>query len=188
MKFISTSIDGLIQIQPRIFEDSRGLFFESYNEKIFRENGIKEIFVQDNQSYSKKGVLRGLHFQLPPYAQGKLVSVISGRVLDVAVDIRFGSPTFGKYEMIELDGKTKNMIYIPAGFAHGFVALEESCFHYKCTNLYNKNSESGIIWNDQDLSIDWGVKNPIVSDKDLILKTFKEYIEKNSYINSSVIY
>ncbi|WP_128542998.1 dTDP-4-dehydrorhamnose 3,5-epimerase [Larkinella soli] len=168
-----TSMEGLVELRPRIFEDERGLFFESYNEAIFESLGLPTGFVQDNQSFSVKGVLRGLHFQNRPYAQGKLVRVISGKVLDVAVDLREESPTFGKYETFLLDAALHNMAYIPEGFAHGFVALEDSVFSYKCTNVYHKASESGIIWNDPDLDIDWGVSNPIISEKDQQLPVFQ---------------
>ncbi len=173
-----TSIAGLVEIFPRIFEDERGAFFESYNREAFEKAGIPAHFVQDNQSFSVKGVLRGLHFQNEPFAQGKLVRVISGRVIDVAVDIRPESPTFGQYELFELDAKRNNMAYIPEGFAHGFAAVEDSVFSYKCTNLYNKACESGIIWNDATLNIEWGVKNPIVSEKDVELPTFKALFAK----------
>lgn len=173
MQIRETSIAGLVEIFPRIFEDERGSFFESYNKEAFEKAGLPTNFVQDNQSFSVKGVLRGLHFQNAPYAQGKLVRVIKGRVIDVAVDIRPDSPTFGKYELFELDAQRNNMAYVPEGFAHGFAALEDSIFSYKCTNLYHKASESGIIWNDPTLGIDWGIKNPIVSEKDMELGTFK---------------
>jgi len=173
MQIRETSIAGLVEIFPRVFGDDRGIFFESYNEETFKKLGLPVNFVQDNQSFSKKGVVRGLHFQNAPFAQGKLVRVISGRVLDVAVDIRPDSPTFGKHEVFELSGEQNNIAYIPEGFAHGFVALEDSVFSYKCTNLYNKESESGILWNDPDLNIDWGIADPIVSEKDLILPTFR---------------
>jgi dTDP-4-dehydrorhamnose 3,5-epimerase len=173
MQIRETSIAGLVEIFPRVFEDERGMFFESYNEQVFLKLGLPTHFVQDNQSFSKKGVVRGLHFQNAPFAQGKLVRVISGRVLDVAVDIRPDSPTFGKHEIFELRSDINNIAYIPEGFAHGFVALEDSVFSYKCTNVYDKASESGILWSDPDLGIDWGVENPIVSEKDIILPTFK---------------
>jgi dTDP-4-dehydrorhamnose 3,5-epimerase len=173
MQLRETSIAGLVEIFPRIFEDDRGMFFESYNEEVFQRLGLPVNFVQDNQSFSKKGVVRGLHFQNAPFAQGKLVRVISGRVLDVAVDIRPDSPTFGQHEIFELRSDTNNIAYIPEGFAHGFVALEDTIFSYKCTNVYNKGAESGILWNDPDLNIDWGISNPIVSEKDLVLPTFK---------------
>lgn len=176
MEFRKTSIEGLIEIFPRIFGDERGYFLESYHKQAFSDNGIPFDFVQDNQSLSSAGVLRGLHFQREPHAQGKLVRVIMGKVLDVAVDLRPGSPTFGKHEKFLLDAKTQNMVYIPAGFAHGFLALEQCLFTYKCTNFYNKASEGGIIWNDPDLAIDWGIENPNISQKDLELPQFKDII------------
>ena len=174
MQVRETSIEGLIELIPRVFEDERGHFFESYNKPLFVSLGLPMEFVQDNQSFSVKGVLRGLHMQHAPFAQGKLVRVMSGQVLDVAVDLRLNSPTFGQYETFLLDAKLANMAYIPEGFAHGFVALEDSVFSYKCTNVYNKASESGIIWNDPDLNIDWGIENPIVSEKDQELKQLRE--------------
>ncbi|MFL5729279.1 MAG: dTDP-4-dehydrorhamnose 3,5-epimerase [Cytophagaceae bacterium] len=174
MEFRQFSIKGLVEITPRLFKDERGLFFESYSEKIFRENGIDAVFVQDNQSFSLPNVLRGLHFQNPPYAQGKLVRVIKGRAIDVAVDIRAGSPTFGQHQSVILDSEKCNMFYIPEGFAHGFLALEETILSYKCTNFYNKASESGIIWNDPDLGIDWNVSVPLVSEKDKELGRLKD--------------
>ncbi len=179
MEFRKTSIEGLIEIYPKIFGDARGHFFESYRQDLFAQNGIPFQFVQDNQSFSTAGVLRGLHFQNPPFAQGKLVRVITGKVIDIAVDIRPGSPTFGKYEKFVLDATLQNMVYIPEGFAHGFAALEDSVFAYKCTNNYNKASEGGIIWNDPDLNIDWGIESPNVSEKDLELTTFKNLFSKN---------
>lgn len=178
MEFRKTSIEGLIEIYPKIFGDARGHFFESYRYDIFAQNGIPFQFVQDNQSFSTAGVLRGLHFQNAPFAQGKLVRVVTGKVIDVAVDIRPNSPTFGKHQKFILDASLQNMVYIPEGFAHGFAALEDSIFSYKCTNNYNKASEGGIIWNDSDLNIDWGIKNPNVSEKDLELTTFKDLFSK----------
>jgi len=174
MEFRQSSIKGLWEITPRLFRDERGLFFESFSEKIFRNNGIEASFVQDNQSYSTKNVLRGLHFQKAPYGQGKLVRVIKGKALDIAVDIRKDSPTFGQYESIILDSEKSNMFYVPEGFAHGFLALEETILVYKCTNYYNKESESGIIWNDPDLNIKWGILHPIISQKDLELGRLKD--------------
>jgi dTDP-4-dehydrorhamnose 3,5-epimerase len=174
MEVRETFIEGLVEIYPRIFKDERGFFFESYNKPAFEKAGIKTAFVQDNQSFSFKGVLRGLHFQKAPFAQAKLVSVISGRVLDVAVDIRKNSPTYGKHFSVILEAEKRNMLLVPEGFAHGFVALEDSIFSYKCSNIYNKESEGGIIWNDKDLNIDWGIANPLVSEKDLILSAFRE--------------
>ena len=179
MEFRKTSIEGLIEIYPRVFEDARGFFFESYRQDLFTQNGIPFQFVQDNQSFSTAGVLRGLHFQNSPFAQGKLVRVITGKVIDVAVDIRPNSPTFGKYEKFILDATLQNMVYIPEGFAHGFAALENSIFSYKCTNNYNKASESGIIWNDPDLKIDWELAKPNVSEKDLELLTLEGLFNKN---------
>jgi dTDP-4-dehydrorhamnose 3,5-epimerase len=173
MQVRQTSIEGLIELIPRVFGDERGHFLETYNKPVFAELGLPMEFVQDNQSFSVKGVLRGLHFQNEPFAQGKLVRVITGQVLDVAVDLREDSPTFGQYETFLLDAKLSNMAWIPAGFAHGFVTLEDSIFSYKCTNVYNKQAESGLVWNDPDLNIDWGVANPIVSDKDQILPTLR---------------
>ena len=174
MKFTKSSIEGLVEIEPRKFEDSRGYFFESYQYELFKQNGIPEVFVQDNQSYSTKGVLRGLHMQQAPFAQGKLVRVISGKVLDVAVDLRPNSATYGQYEKVILDAERSNMFYVPQGFAHGFYTIENAIFSYKCTNNYNKDSERGILWNDPDLNIDWDVKNPNVSEKDLILPLLKD--------------
>lgn len=174
MQVRETAIDGLIELIPRVFEDERGYFFESYNKSLFASLGLPMDFVQDNQSFSVKGVLRGLHMQNEPFAQGKLVRVISGQVLDVAVDLRANSPTFGRYETFLLDAKLANMAYIPEGFGHGFVALEDSVFSYKCTNVYNKQAESGILWNDPDLNIDWGISDPIVSEKDQELKLLRD--------------
>jgi dTDP-4-dehydrorhamnose 3,5-epimerase len=177
MKFTNVPIEGLKIIQPNLFEDERGYFFESYNHEEFSEAGISSNFVQDNQSKSNKGVLRGLHFQEPPFAQGKLVRVINGAVLDVAVDIRKNSPTYGKSFSIELNESNKTMFFIPAGFAHGFLTLEDNTiFSYKCTQLYNKNSEKTILWNDVDLNINWVFSNPILSDKDKIGISFSQYI------------
>jgi dTDP-4-dehydrorhamnose 3,5-epimerase len=176
MQVIKKSLEGLVEIIPTVYKDERGSFFETFNKQAFETNGLPTHFVQDNQSFSKKGVVRGLHFQRAPHAQGKLVRVIMGRVLDVAVDIRPESPTFGQYETVELDAQRANMFYLPEGFAHGFVALEDSIFIYKCTNLYHKASEGGIIWNDPEINIDWRVSNPIVSEKDLQLPTFKEFL------------
>lgn len=173
MQVRQTAINGLFELIPRVFEDERGHFFESYNKPVFASLGLPTEFVQDNQSFSTKGVLRGLHFQNEPFAQGKLVRVVTGQVLDIAVDCRPESPTFGQYETFLLDAKLANMAWIPEGFAHGFVALEDSIFNYKCTNVYNKQAEGGIRWDDPDLNINWGVANPNVSEKDLILPSFR---------------
>ncbi len=167
MNFKKLEIEGLVVIEPKVFEDSRGYFFESYNKKIFAQNGIKEDFVQDNQSLSQKGVVRGLHFQAPPFAQGKLVRVLQGKVMDVAVDLRKNSPTFGQYQTVILSAENKKMFYIPEGFAHGFVTLEDNTvFSYKCTNYYHPQSEGGVLWNDPAIGIDWQVENPVLSEKD----------------------
>lgn len=167
MKIIDTHIDSLKVIEPSIFEDERGYFFESWSSVFFRKEGLDVTFIQDNQSFSHKGVLRGLHFQNPPFAQGKLVRVIRGAVLDVAVDIRKKSKTYGKYFSIELNGENNKSFWIPPGFAHGFLTLEDhTIFSYKCTQVYNKASEGGLLWNDLDLNIDWGISDPIVSEKD----------------------
>ena len=174
MEFKHSHISGLVEIIPAIFTDERGFFFESYSKKKFEENGVPFNFIQDNQSYSIKNVIRGLHFQKGPYAQGKLVRVIKGKAVDVVVDIRKGSPTFGQWQSFLLDGEKNNMVYVPEGFAHGFAALEDTILQYKCTNLYNKSSEGGIRWDDPDLTIDWEVKNPIISEKDEQLGSFKE--------------
>ena len=174
MQFKPHQISGLIECIPTKFEDERGIFYESYNQKRFAENGISEDFVQDNYSWSKKGVIRGLHFQYAPNAQGKLVRCMTGKVIDVVVDIRKDSPTYGQHEKFILDSAVGNMLYVPAGFAHGFVALEETIFVYKCTEYWHKASESGIIYNDTDLNINWEEKNPIVSSKDLVLPKFVE--------------
>ena len=176
MHFKEVFPDGLVLIDPLVFTDNRGYFFESYNEELFKKAGIPDKFMQDNESVSSKGVLRGLHFQNPPYEQGKLVRVVSGAVLDVAVDIRKSSPAYGKHFVIELSAANKKMLWIPPGFAHGFVALDDNTlFLYKCTNLYNKASESGIIWNDKTLNINWGFENPKVSEKDLLLENFNNF-------------
>ncbi len=170
MEINKTEIEGLLIFTPRKFEDDRGYFFESFNQSIFDEaTNNKFSFVQDNQSFSKKGVLRGLHFQNPPFAQGKLVRVIKGAVLDVAVDIRKDSKTYGKYVSIELSEENNKQFWIPPGFAHGFITLEDdTIFSYKCTNYYAPQSEGTILWSDIDLNIDWKLKPIFVSDKDEI--------------------
>jgi dTDP-4-dehydrorhamnose 3,5-epimerase len=176
MEVIKTKIEGLLIINPKVFADARGYFFESYNETVFKQNGIEANFVQDNQSLSNTGVLRGLHFQAPPFDQGKLVRVINGAVLDVAVDIRKNSPTYGEYVAMELTEENKTMFYIPPGFAHGFLTLRDNTiFSYKCTNVYNKASEGCILWNDKDININWKISNPILSEKDLVGTPLKEF-------------
>ncbi len=177
MEIVKTKIPDLYIVKPTVFEDKRGYFFESYNKNSFLNNGIDQNFVQDNESKSAKGVLRGLHFQRTPYAQGKLVRVMHGAVLDVAVDLRKASPTFGQWVSVELNHDNKWMYWIPPGFAHGFVTLEDNTvFFYKCTNVYNKSSEGSILWNDPDLNIDWKVANPILSKKDSQSPLFKDFI------------
>lgn len=175
MKFTPLELPGLLLIEPRQFSDERGYFFESYQQELFARNGIHFAFVQDNQSLSKRNVLRGLHFQAPPYEQGKLVRVIKGSALDVIVDIRNGSPTFGKHITVLLNEENHFMLWIPPGFAHGFLSLtNDTIFYYKCTNYYNRESEGGILWNDNTLAINWQANNPIVSEKDLQLTAFKD--------------
>ena len=177
MEIVKTPIEGLLIINPNVFEDERGYFFESYNREALLKHGLDLTFVQDNESKSKKGVLRGMHFQRPPFAQGKLVRVVRGAVLDVAVDIRKGSPTYGKWHSVVLSGVNKLMYWIPAGFAHGFLTLEDdTVFFYKCTNVYNKEAEGCIRWNDPDLNIDWGDVTPVVSERDSNAPLFKDYL------------
>ncbi len=177
MEFKKTSFDGAYLIEPKVFQDERGFFLESYNEKVFAENGIKTKFVQDNHSLSvKKGVLRGLHFQIPPKTQAKLVRVTRGKVRDVIVDIRKNSLTFGKWEGFELSAENFLMLYVPHGFAHGFCTLEENTeFVYKCDDFYSPEHEGGLIWNDPTLAIDWPIKDPILSDRDQKWPEFKNF-------------
>lgn len=183
MTIVEEPLPGLLVLQPTVFEDHRGYFFESYNEQTFHKIGINCDFMQDNQSLSvNKGVLRGLHFQNPPFAQAKLVRAVLGSVYDVVLDIRKGSPTYGQHFGLELSESNKLFLFIPEGFAHGFVTLEEnSLFNYKCSNVYNKASEGGILWNDPDLNIDWNVSSPILSDKDQTNPSFKDFISDFVY-------
>ncbi len=177
MEVVKTKLNGLLVIKPKIFEDARGHVFESYNMNLFNQHGLNMNFVQDNQSLSQRGVLRGLHFQNNPFAQGKLVRVITGSVYDVAVDIRKNSPTYGQWFGLELSGKNNWMMYIPEGFAHGFATLSDNTiFSYKCTNFYHKASEDCILWNDSDLEINWNLDNPVLSEKDLQGKKFKDFV------------
>ena len=179
MEIQRTPIDGLLVIHPRIFDDGRGYFYESWNKQSFAKEGIHAEFVQDNQSLSQPGVLRGLHFQNPPYAQAKLVRVIAGAVLDIAVDIRKDSPTYGKHYSIGLSAENKIMFYIPEGFAHGFLTLKpDTIFAYKCAGYYNKASEGTLLWNDPDLNIDWGITTPLLSEKDIAGKAFKGFVSQ----------
>jgi dTDP-4-dehydrorhamnose 3,5-epimerase len=164
---IESSIPGIWELQPKVFPDARGFFMETYHRSKFAELGIMDCFVQDNHSSSVKGTLRGLHYQLH-HAQAKLCRVVEGEALDVAVDIRVGSPWFGKWTSVLLSAKKQNQVYIPAGFAHGFLALSGAVqFLYKCSDFYDAADEHGILWNDSELAIDWGVSNPLVSEKDL---------------------
>lgn len=177
MNVIETPLKGLFIIEPRVFEDDRGYFYESYNKDTFAKIGIKEEFVQDNHSYSQKNTVRGLHFQKEPFAQSKLVRVVQGEVFDVAVDIRPDSPTFGQWFGVTLSAENKKMFYVPTGFAHGFCVTSETAhFTYKCGNRYDKASESGIIWNDPDVNIQWPIDpaSAILSEKDLQLTTLQE--------------
>lgn len=182
MEIVKTPIEGLLVIKPDVFSDNRGYFFETYNEEKFRQLGLRTDFVQDNESCSSKGVVRGLHFQAPPFAQAKLIRVVRGSVLDFALDIRRGSPTYGRYFSVKLDDIEKNMFFIPEGFAHGFLTLEDdTVFSYKCTALYNKQSERGLLWNDKKLNIDWTIAEPILSDKDKLWGKFDEFISPFDY-------
>ena len=182
MKLTETYIPGLLVIEPDVFRDSRGCFFESFSERKFEEiTGLKVDFVQDNESHSAYGTVRGLHLQTGEHAQAKLVRVVSGRVLDVAVDLREGSPTFGRHFSIELSGENHLQMFIPKGFAHGFSVLSETAvFQYKCDAYYAPQSEDALIWNDPDLAIDWKIpaEDALVSDKDRRNKTFKQYLDK----------
>ncbi len=177
MEVEKTLIDGLLILHPHVFRDNRGCFFESYNEKVFHQLGLSVHFVQENQSISAKNVVRGLHLQAPPFAQGKLVRVVKGAAVDFAVDIRKNSPTYGKYVSVLLTEENHTQFWIPEGFAHGFVAKEDdTTFVYKTTNFYDKSSEMAIRWNDKTLHIDWQVEHPIVSEKDAQNIDFVDFI------------
>ena len=181
MKLIKTEFEGLFLIKPNVFGDARGYFYEGFNKKTLQSQGLDIEIVQTNISESQKGVVRGLHFQNPPFEQGKLIRVLKGSVLDVVVDIRTGSPTFGKYYSVELSEENKRALWVPAGFAHGFKTLEDqTLFYYNCSQVYNKESEGSIRWNDPQLKIDWGINNPIISEKDEIAPLFKEFESKFS--------
>jgi len=182
MPFLKTDIPDLLLFEPKVFEDSRGYFFEAYNEQVFQQEGLDINFVQDNQSKSSYGVIRGLHYQLPPYEQTKLVRVLEGSILDVAVDIRKGSPTFGQSYVVELSAEKKNQLLIPAGFAHGFSVISPvAIVLYKCDQFYNKESEGGIRFDDPSLNINWQIEKgkEVVSEKDLALPLFADC--KNSF-------
>ena len=179
MNIIKTPIDGLLIIEPRVFHDARGYFVETYNEQRYREAGVDATFVQDNQSCSTYGVVRGLHFQKPPYTQAKLVSCTKGLVLDVAVDLRKESPTYGKWYAVELSEENHRQFYIPRGFAHGFSVLsEQAVFTYKCDNLYHPEAEGGLLLSDPDVAIDWQVPEDkrVISEKDTKHPLFKDLI------------
>jgi len=177
MPFKETGFSGLLVFEPRVFRDERGYFFESFNQKVFEEAGITKTFVQDNQSYSRRGTLRGLHYQLNPFAQSKLVRALQGEVLDVVVDLRKKSPTFGKSFSILLNDENQLQLYVPRGFAHGYSVISETAlFFYKCDNYYNKEAERGIMYNDPELNIDWKIEMnaAVVSEKDKQNKSFRE--------------
>jgi len=174
MNVIDTAIEGVLIFEPKVFGDDRGFFMETWNRQRYIQAGLDAAFVQDNVSSSSKGVLRGLHYQYP-HGQGKLVQVLKGRVLDVAVDIRLGSPTFGKSVSCLLSGENHRQFYVPVGFAHGFCVLSDTAlFSYKCTDFYNPQTEGGVLWNDPDLGIDWPIAEPILSSKDLINLRLKD--------------
>ncbi|MBW2663307.1 MAG: dTDP-4-dehydrorhamnose 3,5-epimerase [Deltaproteobacteria bacterium] len=176
MNIITTSLEGVVIIEPAVYKDNRGFFMETYNRKRYEKYGINCIFVQDNLSYSLKNTLRGLHFQVK-HPQTKLVQVISGEIFDVAVDIRQGSTTFGKWTGAYLSDKNKRQLFIPKGFAHGFCVLSETAyFSYKCSDYYFPQDEGGVIWSDHDIGIDWPVKNPIISEKDKQLPCLSELL------------
>ena len=177
MKIFQTGFKGLVVIQNVKFEDSRRYFFELYNQQGYKNNDINDVFVQDNISKSANGSLRGLHFQNPPYDQGKLISVINGKVLDVVVDIRKEEETYGSYFSVVLSEQNGKQVFIPSGFAHGFLTLEDdTIFHYKCTNFYNQEYEFGIAWNDPHLAINWGIAEPVISKKDGELSSWNDFI------------
>lgn len=179
----NTSIKGVLLFEPRVFFDNRGCFYESFNSSEFHKFVPDVNFVQDNESLSHKNVLRGIHYQQHPYAQGKLVRVVKGSVVDIVVDIRKNSPSFGKYEKFILTEKNKFQLWIPEGMAHGFLSLEDNTvFSYKCTQFYNKESERSIVWNDKDLNIDWGIKNPIIAEKDSIAPSLKFLLDNNQIL------
>lgn len=185
MEIIPTSIAGLLLLKPKVFYDTRGYFLETYN-ALSMPQGVATSFLQDNLSFSSKNILRGLHFQNPPFAQAKLVRVLQGAVLDVAVDLRKGSTTYGKHVAVELNADNKYAFYIPEGFAHGFLTLEDNTlFQYKCSTVYHPSADSGLLWNDPALGIDWGIDTPILSDKDILHTTF-DCFESPFYLPSSI--
>ena len=175
MTIENTNIEDLVLITPKVFKDNRGYFLESFNANKLSKV-IKTNFVQDNESLSQKNVLRGLHFQVPPFAQAKLIRVIQGSILDVAVDLRKNSPTYGEHFKVVLSGDNKKQLFVPEGFAHGFLCLEDNTIlNYKCSNYYAPDCENAIIWNDEDLKIDWGMKQPILAEKDQLAENFSTF-------------
>jgi len=177
MEIITTDFEGLFVLKPKVFQDKRGYFYESYNQDLFKQNNITTNFIQDNQSLSNKGIIRGLHFQNPPHAQMKLVRVIKGAVLDVVVDIRKNSKTYGQHFSIELNEENFLMLYIPVGFAHGFATLkDDTIFSYKCSETYHPESEGGLTWNDPEFKIDWQMEQPILSPKDEKYDSFNLFV------------
>ena len=179
MEVIKTQFDGLLVFQPKIFRDERGYFFEYFRKDVFKDFNVNLEFVQSNESQSNKNVLRGMHFQNPPHEQGKLIRVVKGSVLDVSVDIRLNSATYGKWFSRELNETNKTILWIPAGFAHGFLTLaDNTIFQYECTNYYHKDSEGSIRWNDPTINIDWKISDPIISDKDKFAPLFKDFVSR----------
>jgi dTDP-4-dehydrorhamnose 3,5-epimerase len=176
MEIKQHALAGVVEFTPRVFGDARGVFFESFSARLMEQAGVRHEWVQDNQSCSARGVLRGLHFQRPPHAQAKLVRVAQGRALDVIVDLRRDSATYGQQLLVELDARRCNLLYVPIGFAHGFVALEDdTLFLYKCSDYYQPSAEGGLLWNDPTLNINWGIEHPNVSEKDQLLPRFSNF-------------
>jgi dTDP-4-dehydrorhamnose 3,5-epimerase len=179
MEVTKTNFDGLLIMQPKVFQDDRGYFFEYFRKDVLNNFGVDLEFVQSNESQSQKNVLRGLHFQNPPFEQGKLIRVVKGAVMDVAVDIRKSSPNYGKWFAYEINEINKTILWIPPGFAHGFLTLaDNTIFQYECTNYYHKDSEGSIRWNDPTINIDWKISDPIISDKDKFAPLFKDFVSR----------
>lgn len=177
MKIHETGFDDLYVFEPKVFGDQRGYFLESYRASVFEDLNLNPTFVQDNESNSHSGIIRGLHFQQPPHAQDKLLRVVSGSIFDVVVDLRKSSATFGKSFGVELSGENKKSIFVPKGFAHGFACLQDnSIVQYKCTDYYHPELEDGLMWNDPELQVSWPIENPTLSDKDLVYKPFREFV------------
>ncbi len=179
MEVRKTPLEGVYELYPKVFKDDRGYFLETYRKDFFEKHALITDWKQDNQSFSEKGIVRGLHFQKGAYAQAKLARVIVGKVLDVVVDLRKGSPTRGKHHAVVLEASLQNMLYIPEGFAHGFAVYEDAVFSYKCSNFYHKESEGGIIWDDPELMIDWGMASPILSEKDKNWPSLRQFITES---------